>query len=94
MSFAFYNVGFHRYADGSWACAKGDVENNSHKDYNTAIFRLVLFDGNNHIIWSGNFRLNGFRRGRTKSFELFLEGADLTEVTAVKKFNLFFENGY
>lgn len=93
QSFAYYNITFERKGTGSWVYAKGEIANNSGKDYNTALFRIVLFD-KSLLLWSGALKVVDFRKGQTKYFELFMEGFDYRTVPSVTRYDIYFESGY
>jgi len=94
MNFTYYNVDFRRYSDGKFAYVTGEVTNETLKDYNTAVFRMVLFDMGNRVIWSGSFKIRGLGKKRTKSFEVPLEGVDFTVIPKISRHDIYFEAGY
>ncbi|MCM8779698.1 MAG: FxLYD domain-containing protein [Candidatus Omnitrophica bacterium] len=94
MNFSYYNIDFRRYGDGKYAYVSGEVTNESLKDYETAAFRIVLFDQTNRVIWSGSFKIRGLGKKRTKSFEVPLEGVDFTIIPKISRYDIYFESGY
>ncbi|MDD5044857.1 MAG: hypothetical protein PHU91_00590 [Candidatus Omnitrophica bacterium] len=94
MDFSYYNVNFRRHGDGKIAYAVGDVTNGTLRDYNTAAFRMVLFDQNNRLIWSGGFKVRGLNKKRTKSFEVQLDGVDASILSRISRYDIYFESGY
>jgi hypothetical protein len=91
--FDFYNVVFKRKGTGNWIFASGDIINNSGKDYHTAVFRLSVFE-RNMILWSGVFKVMGFRRVQSRPFEVLMEGFEYKELKAITKHEVYFESGY
>lgn len=91
--FSYYKIGFKRYGNGPLIYAHGDITNNSGKDYNTAVFRLSIFD-KNMLIWTGNIKIRGLRKRQTKSFEVSLEGMDVAVLKAISRHDIYFESGY
>jgi len=93
MNFEFYNVTFQKVGSGIWVYARGDVKNNTNKDYNTAMFRLSLFD-KNLLIWTGTFKVMGFRKGHTRPFEFLMEKLNHKSLEGVSRYEVYFESGY
>jgi hypothetical protein len=91
--FSYYNIHFDRKGGGIWVFAKGEITNNSNKDYNTAMFRLNLFE-KKKILWSETFKIRGFRRRQTRPFELLLENLDYKAMSAISRYDIYFEGGY
>lgn len=93
IGFYFYNITFQRKGGGKWVFAQGEIENNTRKDYHTALFHFSVFD--KHILlWTGVIKMAGLRRQQTKPFELFMEGLDHYAVSAISRYEIYFESGY
>ena len=92
-SFPLYNVTFKRKGEGKWVFAQGEIENNTNKDYSTALFRISVFD-KNMLIWTGPMKINGFRKRQTKSFEILMEGFDHYAIAGISRYDIYFESGY
>ena len=94
MHFGYYNISFHRYGSGNLAYVAGEVTNESFKGYETAVFRMVLFNQNNRVVWSGAFKIRGLGAKRTRSFNVTLEGVDFSIIPKISRYDIFFESGY
>ena len=92
-SFSFYNIVFKRKGTGKWVAAQGEIQNDSNKDYNTAMFRLSVFD-KNILIWTGVIKIMGFRKKQVRPFELLMEGLEYRSLSAISRHEMFFESGY
>ena len=91
--FEYYNVSFKRYGDASWVFVRGEVANKSEKDFNTAVFRITLFD-RKLLMWTGVFKVMGFRKRQTRLFEVPLDGLDHKQLSKMTKYEIYFESGY
>jgi len=69
--FDFNNIDFKRDSEG-WLIISGDILNSSGKNYNSVVFRLVIYI---KTIPIGNTTLTirGFYNGQTKTFEKKIE---------------------
>ena len=93
IKFEYYNVAFKRYGDASWVFAQGEVANKSEKDFNTAVFRITLMD-KKLLMWTGVFKIMGFRKRQTRLFEVPLDGLDYKVLPKMTKYEIYFESGY
>lgn len=91
--FSYYNISFDRKGRGPWVFAKGEVTNNSNKDYNTAVFRLSLSE-RKKLLWTGTFKVRGLKRRQTRAFELLMENLDYRTLSAIWRYDIYFEGGY
>jgi len=91
--FLCHDISFARKGRRGWIFAKGEISNNTAKDYQTAVFRFSLF-ANNRVVWAGIFKIRGFRRGQTKAFEFLMEGLDYNSIPTISKQEIRFESGY
>ncbi|MGD9014418.1 MAG: hypothetical protein PVI33_00085 [Candidatus Omnitrophota bacterium] len=91
--FLYRDVSLTRSGRKGWVFAKGEVSNNTAKNYQTAAFRFSLF-AKDKIVWTGIFKIRGLRKGQAKPFEFHLEGLDYKEITTISKQEIFFESGY
>lgn len=92
-NFTFYNVKFKRMADSNWMAAEGEVTNKSSKNYNVAVFRMVLFE-KQLIMWSGVIKVPGLRIGQTKGFEALMDGMSFELHSKITRHEIDFESGY
>jgi hypothetical protein len=92
-NFAYYNIIFEKKGTSSWIFAKGDISNNSSRNYNTAMFRLTLF-AKTRLLWTGSFKIRSFRKGQMRPFEIILEKMDPSLVSSITKHEIYFESGY
>ena len=92
-SFSFYNISFKRKGNGKWVFAQGEIKNESSKDFNTALFRMSVFD-KNILMWAGAIKIMGFRKRQTKPFDLLMEGLDYRTIAAISRYEIYFESGY
>jgi hypothetical protein len=92
-NFQFYNVTFKRKGTAHWVFAQGEIANESGKDYNTAMFRMSIFD-KNLLMWTGTLKIMGFRKRQTRPFELLMEGLNYRSMSAISRYEIYFESGY
>lgn len=92
-SFSFYNITFQRKGGGRWVFVQGEIENNTRRDYHTALFRISVFD-KNVLMWTGNIKIAGFRKRQVRSFELFMEGLGYRVIPTISRYEIHFESGY
>jgi hypothetical protein len=92
-NFEYYNVSFKRFGTGSWLFVQGDVCNKGEKDYNTAVFRISMFD-RKLLMWTGVFKIMGFKKRQTRHFEVPLDGFDYKRLPVMSKYEIYFETGF
>ena len=92
-NFYYYNINFKKKGTGKWVFAQGEISNESGKDYNTALFRLSIYD-KSALMWTGNIKVMGFRKRQTRTFELLLEGLNYRSMSAISRYEIYFESGY
>ncbi len=68
MRFLYNNVSFKQAADEGSFVVRGEITNNSGKDFNAVVFRMVLFI-KTICIGRLTITMNGFRNGQTKIFK-------------------------
>lgn len=90
--FSFYNIDFTRKGTGPWVAMQGEITNNS-RDYHTCVFHISVFD-KNMLLWAGSVKIAGFRKGRTRLFEVLMEGINHQSLPSVSRYDIFFESGY
>ena len=93
VSFPFYNINFRRKGGGKWVFVQGEITNDSGKDYNTALFRISVFD-KNLLMWTGTIKIMGFRKRQTRPFELVMDGLTYRSMPAISRYDIYFESGY
>jgi hypothetical protein len=92
-SFSFYNINFKRKGAGKWVFVQGEIQNESNRDYNTALFRLAVFD-KSVLMWTGVIKITGFRKKQTRPFEILMEGLEYRSVSRISRHEICFESGY
>jgi len=92
-NFELLNVEYSRKGGGHWVFVKGDILNNSNRNYISAVFKISVFE-HTHILWTGPLRVRNFKKGRTRPFELQMENLRVEMMPRISKCELFFENGY
>jgi len=93
MSFSLYNVTYARQEGEDWITAKGDIANETNKNYNTAVFKVSIFNADESI-GAAVVKVHNFRAKMTKSFEAVFEGSHHTMISKIARIELFFEAAY
>ncbi len=92
-NFTYSQIVFKKYASTSLTYARGEITNNSSRDYNTAVFRLSVFDDKT-LVWTGMVKIRGLRRRQSKTFQMTLDKADFNTGSKVIKCEICFETAY
>jgi hypothetical protein len=91
--FLYHNIRLERSGRKGWVFCKGEVSNNTAKDYQTAAFRFSLF-AKDKLVWTGMFKIRGLRKGQRKPFEFHIQGLSYKLIPTISKQEIFFESGY
>ena len=67
LRFLYDNVSFQQNAQEASLVVTGDITNNSGKDFNAVVFRMILFIKTGRI-GRLTITMNGFRNGQTRTF--------------------------
>lgn len=93
MSFSLYNVTYARQEGADWITAKGDIANETNRNYNTAVFKVSIFNSEDSI-GATVIKIHNFRARMTKPFEAVFEGAHHVMIPKIARIELFFEAAY
>ena len=91
MNFPLYNLEFKQGAE-DWIVARGEIRNDTSKEYHEIIFRLVLFD-KTRTIGFGMIKLTELRRGSTRYFEILIDGVSYRMIPNIVRWELVMESG-
>lgn len=91
--FSYYNVQFKKHNVDNCAVVVGEITNETTRDYNTAVFRISVFE-RQQLIANGFIKIKGFKRKRTKSFETALKELPYNLLPQNVKYDIQFESGY
>lgn len=75
----YYNVAFDRSEDGKRIVVRGEVQNNSGRNFNAVAIRLILYNKNIPMV-NTVIVVNGLPHGATRSFEKYIEEIDYNQV--------------
>ncbi|MBU1726535.1 MAG: FxLYD domain-containing protein [Candidatus Omnitrophica bacterium] len=90
----FYNITFEKADNSKQMVIKGEVKNNSGRNYNAVAIRVVLFNKNIPVV-STVVVVNGVPNGSTKSFEKFVEEIEYEEVAkSINRQEAYIESAY
>ena len=93
-NFEFSKVKLEKQAQGLYLVMKGEIVNNSNKNYHSVVFRAVIFI---KAIPVGNitFVINGFNSGQTRVFETQIGELQFEKIHKdITRFELYTENAY
>ena len=91
--FLYQNITIRRYGVEPWIVAKGEIKNNSRKDYHSAVFRISVFD-KDRVLWSGDIKIKNFKRWHTRFFEQILIGLSPKILRRISRHEIYFDSGY
>lgn len=80
-NFDFYNVACYRDKSKGRLVIRGEVKNNSGRNWGVVAVRVILFNKSMPML-NTLIVVNGVLDGRTKSFEKYLEEADYDSIAA------------
>lgn len=78
-NFDYYNINFDKAEDGRRIVIRGEVKNNSGRNYNAVAIRIILYNKNIPMV-NVVVVINGLLNGITKSFEKYVEEIEYTQV--------------
>ena len=91
--FSYYKVQFKKHNVENCAVVVGEITNETTRDYNTAVFRLSVFE-RQQLIANAFIKIKGFKRKRTKPFEVALKELPYSLLPRNVKYDIQFESGY
>jgi len=91
--FDYHSIEFKRHSDG-WLVVKGEIINNSGKNFHSVVFRIVVYMRSIPIA-NTNLVIKGFYSGQTRDFEKQVEELKYDSVIAHDPTcQIFVESGY
>jgi hypothetical protein len=78
-NFDFYNINFSKSDRGNQLVIRGEIKNNSGRNYNAVALRVVLFSKNIPMV-NTVIVVNGLPNGVSKGFEKYVEEIDYDQV--------------
>lgn len=92
--FYFNDVTIKRHDEGKWLMVKGEVQNESGRDYSAVSFRVVLFI-RTVAVANMVFVINGMRNGQTRPFEVQIGELEYSKIASdITKIDTYVESGY
>lgn len=93
MRFSYDNVHFKKHEQENWLMVTGEITNDSGKNYNAVVFRMVLFIKSIPI---GNISINvkGFHAGQTKTFEVQMGELEYSLIPQISRYEIYPESAY
>jgi hypothetical protein len=85
-------VNFSAGTDEDWLVVSGEIRNDTSKDYNFAMFKIILYN-KQMALGSGIIKIYDFRRRTTKVFELPIE-VPRKMIQTIVKYEVLYEGGY
>lgn len=93
-NFIYRNIAFKKYEQSEYLVMRGEITNKTGKDYNSVVFRIILFIKNRPHGY-GIATINGFNSGQTRSFETLISELNYAEVIKdITGFEIFPESAY
>lgn len=93
MNYSCYNVQFNKHPIEPWVVVKGDISNDSSKNYNTAVFRIKIFIAE-EVLGSAIIKVRGLRARSSKGFEVMIEGVHRDLIQKIGRYEILFESAY
>jgi hypothetical protein len=93
MIFPVYEVNFEKSTFDESITATGEIKNDSSRDYNLAMFRIIIYNRNRRL-GSGIIKLYDFRRGMSKSFRTYIPITTDIKVSMINRHEVMIEGGY
>lgn len=79
---------------GKQLVIRGDIRNNSGRNYNAVAVRVILFNRNLPLV-NTVVVVNGLPNGATKMFEKYVEEIDYTQIhTLINRHEIYVESAY
>jgi len=93
LTFAYYNLKYQKHPVEQWIVVKGEIRNESAGNFNLAVFRVLLYAGQ-QVFGSAILKMAGFRARATKSFEVMVDGAHYEMISNITKCEILFESAH
>ena len=93
MIFPTYDVSFEKSTFDESIVATGEIKNDTSRDYNLAMFRIIVY-ARNRRLGSGIIKLYDFRRGMNKSFRTYIPITADIKVSMINRYEVMIEGGY
>ena len=90
--FTYYNITYKRSSQ-DWIVVNGEIKNDSRRNYETALFRLIIYDRKKPI-GMGFFRVHSFRMKSLKNFEVLIFGLHYRFIPHIARYEVILESGY
>ncbi len=92
MRFSTYNVQYEVLTDENYILVKGQITNDTTRNYTLALFKLYLY-GRESTIAKGVVRVYDFRPGSIKLFETVVE-LHRSRIPKIISYDMVYEQGY
>ncbi|MFH1281925.1 MAG: FxLYD domain-containing protein [Candidatus Omnitrophota bacterium] len=79
LNLRYYNIKIGKVKNADQISVKGEIHNDSDKDYNTVAVRIILFV-KNIVVANTVFVVNGIPKGSTKAFERTMEDLEYSQI--------------
>lgn len=87
-------LSFTKADSGQQLVIRGDIKNNSGRDYNAVAVRVILFNKNLPLV-STLIVVNGVPNGRSKMFEKYVDEIDFTQIhNLINRHEVYIEAAY
>jgi hypothetical protein len=93
MLFPTYEVQFDKSGFDESVVVTGDIKNDSSRDYNTAMFKIILYS-RNKLVGAGVLKVYDFKRNMTKPFKTYVPVDSAVKITAIDRYEVTIEGGY
>ena len=93
MIFQTYEVQYERSGFDESIIVTGDIKNDSSRDYNMAMFKIVLYSRNKPV-GSGVIKVYDFKKNMTKPFRTYVPVDSAVKITAINRYEIMIEGGY
>jgi hypothetical protein len=93
LNYSVYNLQFKKHPVEKWVVVRGEIRNDTSKNYNTAVFHLKIFIGRD-CLGAAIIKLRGFRGKSSKDFEVMVEGVHHELLSQIVRCEVLFESGY
>ena len=93
MNFTYGNVKFKRQEEGTGLMMTVEITNNSGRNFNSVVFRIVVFIKTMPIA-SLALTVNGFAMGQTKVFERRIEELEYKITPEITRYEVYPESAY
>ncbi|MDD2689780.1 MAG: hypothetical protein PHT41_06500 [Candidatus Omnitrophica bacterium] len=92
--FTYENITFKRHGASESLVVGGDIVNRSGRNYNSVVFRVVLFVKNTPV-GSEVVTINGFLSGQTRSFEKPIGDLEYSKIAnSITQCDIYAESAY